>query len=221
MAGHSSCDCADVSKQKKALVQHSWNLNLVARSIVIIAILLGIAKSTIPEKLVQLVGTPDILHWIPSILYIICSLIVVMTSRYALIGTCCIPNMQLRGDELQKIIDKADISMQNRIYARRDEMAKRLSTAITFQTISYDLDDTVNKIDYSQFEKFHDFLEKTYPLVHKHLEKIVINKYSLVYKWQGSDATQKPYLLTAHQDVVPCPDLHKWNVSIKYMFGCL
>lgn len=40
------------------------------------------------------------------------------------------------------------------------------------------------------FEKFHDYLEKTYPLVHKHLQLKKINKFGLVYTWKGNDTSK-------------------------------
>ncbi|KAI0825612.1 hypothetical protein BC629DRAFT_1578335 [Irpex lacteus] len=53
------------------------------------------------------------------------------------------------------------------------------------------------------FGKLHEFLETKFPQVHTTLKKTVVNSYSLVYHWQGSDDSLKPLLLTAHQDVVP------------------
>lgn len=67
------------------------------------------------------------------------------------------------------------------------------------------------------FADFHEYLERRFPLVcvlqtlwrasheysihlsHKHLLKNTTNLYALVYHWQGSDASLKPILLTAHQ----------------------
>ena len=39
----------------------------------------------------------------------------------------------------------------------------------------------------------------------------VINQYSLLYEWKGTDPSLQPYLLAAHLDVVPTPDLHLWQ----------
>lgn len=78
------------------------------------------------------------------------------------------------------------------------------------------------------FEKFHDYLEKTYPLVHKHLQLKKINKFGLVYTWKGSDTSKKPIMLTAHQDVVPVPHetIDQWTFPPfeggfdgKYLYG--
>ncbi|KAA8917764.1 hypothetical protein TRICI_000072 [Trichomonascus ciferrii] len=51
--------------------------------------------------------------------------------------------------------------------------------------------------------KFHEFLQKAFPLVHKRLKKELVNKYGLLYTWEGSDKSLKPIILMAHQDVVP------------------
>lgn len=78
------------------------------------------------------------------------------------------------------------------------------------------------------FEKFHDYLEKTYPLVHKHLQLKKINKFGLVYTWKGKDTSKKPIVLTAHQDVVPVPHetIDQWTFPPfeggfdgKYLYG--
>ncbi|KAG7192352.1 uncharacterized protein KQ657_001750 [Scheffersomyces spartinae] len=55
------------------------------------------------------------------------------------------------------------------------------------------------------FQEFHQYLKKTFPLVHEHLKLETPNKLALVYTWKGSDTSLKPILLTAHQDVVPVP----------------
>jgi carboxypeptidase PM20D1 len=61
-------------------------------------------------------------------------------------------------------------------------------------------------VDYSTFLGLHEFLQKSFPLVHSKLEKKVINEYGLLFIWKGSDAGKKPVLLMAHQDVVPAAD---------------
>jgi carboxypeptidase PM20D1 len=81
-----------------------------------------------------------------------------------------------------------------------DEVANRLSGALKFKTVSYE---DQSKYDYQQFTLFQEYLEKTFPLVHAKLEKKLINKYSVLYIWKGSDANKEPALFIAHQDVVP------------------
>ncbi|KAI5832984.1 carboxypeptidase S [Schizophyllum commune Tattone D] len=55
------------------------------------------------------------------------------------------------------------------------------------------------------FYKFHEYLQKEYPLVHSKFSRATVNTFGLVYSWPGSDPSLKPILLTAHQDVVPVP----------------
>lgn len=81
-----------------------------------------------------------------------------------------------------------------------DRAVEHISGAIQIPTISYpDLD----MVDWSQFEKFHAFLDESYPLIAKNLEKEVISNASLLYRWKGTDPTLDPIALLAHQDVVP------------------
>ena len=64
--------------------------------------------------------------------------------------------------------------------------------------------------DLSQFYRFHEELEKLFPLIHEKLEKTALNG-TLIYYWKGSDATLLPILLMGHQDVVPATD-EGWSV---------
>jgi carboxypeptidase PM20D1 len=89
-------------------------------------------------------------------------------------------------------------------------IAQRLSNAITFQTISYQ---DPARFDAESFHSFHAFLETSFPEVHASLTKEVVNNFSLLYTWQGSDTHLEPILLMAHQDVVPVnPETEKgWD----------
>ena len=64
--------------------------------------------------------------------------------------------------------------------------------------------------DLSQFYRFHEELEKLFPLIHEKLEKTVLNG-TLIYYWKGSDAMLLPVLFMGHQDVVPATD-EGWSV---------
>lgn len=77
---------------------------------------------------------------------------------------------------------------------------EHLSKAISIPTISYP--DKAD-IDFSQFEKFHKFLEEAFPLIHKNLTKEVVQEASLIYRWKGTRDDLDPIALLAHQDVVP------------------
>ncbi len=81
-----------------------------------------------------------------------------------------------------------------------DRALEHLSAAIQIPTISTD-DDT--RFNSAPFKTFIRLLERTYPLCDSLLSKTVINRYALLYRWQGRDTTLNPILLTAHYDVVP------------------
>jgi hypothetical protein len=79
-----------------------------------------------------------------------------------------------------------DRAAYDRIVQRTDEMAERLGAAIRFPTISLDKseeNDAEAKFDDSAILGLHKFLIAEFPLVHKHLKRTVVNKYSLVYEW--------------------------------------
>ena len=80
------------------------------------------------------------------------------------------------------------------------DIAKHLSGAIKFKTVS---NPDADKTDWAEFEKFRNYLVKTYPKIHEVLEKEVISEHSLLYKWSGKDTGKKPLALLSHMDVVP------------------
>ena len=76
--------------------------------------------------------------------------------------------------------------------------------------------------DLSQFYRFHQELEKLFPLIHEKLEKTVLNG-TLLYRWKGADQKKLPILFMGHQDVVPASD-EGWSVpaySGAVKDGCL
>lgn len=84
--------------------------------------------------------------------------------------------------------------------------------AINIKTISYG---DLSQIDTTQFLAFHDYLEKTYPLVHQNLKREKVAHFSLLYTWEGKDSKLKPTILMAHQDVVPIEEATQkmWTVD--------
>ncbi|AQZ15310.1 hypothetical protein BZL39_I00530 [Zygosaccharomyces parabailii] len=56
---------------------------------------------------------------------------------------------------------------------------------------------------FKYFFEFHDYLEKSYPLVYEQLTVEKVNELGLLYTWKGSNTSLQPILLMAHQDVVP------------------
>lgn len=76
----------------------------------------------------------------------------------------------------------------------------RLQQAVRIRTVS----DMVNaQANAAEFLKFHRHLETSFPLLHAQLKRETISDYTLLYRWEGRDATAKPILLMAHMDVVP------------------
>jgi carboxypeptidase PM20D1 len=82
-----------------------------------------------------------------------------------------------------------------------DEKAagESLAVAIRAKTVSSHDDATLNA---DQFKALHAHLQSRYPKLHAALQREVIADLSLLYTWPGSDASAKPILLLAHQDVV-------------------
>ncbi len=79
------------------------------------------------------------------------------------------------------------------------ELAANLAAAIRFKTVSYQAS---NGKQNQQFSGFIDWVIATYPEVNEALELTLVNQ-SMLYKWQGSDDTLQPILITGHYDVVP------------------
>ncbi|KAL7928304.1 carboxypeptidase S [Trichoderma chlorosporum] len=63
------------------------------------------------------------------------------------------------------------------------------------------------------FDKIPKVLEENYPLIYEKAWVETINRFGLVYTFEGSDTSLAPILLTAHQDVVPVENetLNEWE----------
>lgn len=82
----------------------------------------------------------------------------------------------------------------------KNELAAGLAQAIAFKTVSSaELED----FNYQPFRAFHGYLEARFPLTFSRLVQEKIGPASLLFRWQGQDASAAPVLLLAHQDVVP------------------
>ncbi|HMJ69411.1 MAG TPA: M20 family peptidase [Cyclobacteriaceae bacterium] len=84
--------------------------------------------------------------------------------------------------------------------------------SIKFKTIS---STDPSLVDTSAFMEFHRYLKNSYPLIHEKLSLKTIANFSLLYKWEGSDVSLAPYVLMAHQDVVPIEEASRnlWTVD--------
>lgn len=76
---------------------------------------------------------------------------------------------------------------------------QRLAQALRFRTVSGE--GAAAKPE--ELLAFHQYLQQSFPKVHSVLNRELVNDYSLLYTWKGSDASLAPVLLMAHMDVVP------------------
>ncbi len=86
------------------------------------------------------------------------------------------------------------------LYGKNDSASIHLSKAIQIKTVSFG--DTL-AIDTAEFIKFKHFIETTYPLTHKLLNRQIFNEFSYVFTWKGKNSGLQPYVLMGHMDVVP------------------
>lgn len=101
--------------------------------------------------------------------------------------------------------------------AELDTAAEKLGAMVQIPTVSKREDE-----DLRQFYALHAVLEEKFPLLHRHLEKNVLQG-TLLYRWKGRDPGKKPILFMGHQDVVPASD-EFWRVpaySGAVVDGCL
>jgi carboxypeptidase PM20D1 len=91
-----------------------------------------------------------------------------------------------------------------------DKAVDTFSKAIQIVTISKDYPAAVTP---EPFLAFHQHLVDSFPNVHRVASREIINDYSLVYKFAGSDESLKPILYMGHMDVVPVDEdtLGKWS----------
>ncbi|MCB0777808.1 MAG: M20/M25/M40 family metallo-hydrolase [Chitinophagaceae bacterium] len=87
-------------------------------------------------------------------------------------------------------------------HSNEDALA-RLSGALKIKTIS---SSSPADFDSASFIQLRIFLENNFPMVHTVLERFEVNRFGYIYKWAGVDKDLAPYVLMAHQDVVPAED---------------
>jgi carboxypeptidase PM20D1 len=75
-----------------------------------------------------------------------------------------------------------------------------MSVAIQFKTETPNDD---YQFDTATFMNYRKFIENTYPLIHKNLQRTIIDSFNYIYEWKGTDPSILPMVLMAHYDVVP------------------
>ena len=119
------------------------------------------------------------------------------------------PNRQLSTSSIR--LPASHAAAATYFTSRKDVACQRLSEAIAIPTISHD---DLTRVDHNHLLQLHALLERSFPLVHKHLNRTVVNTHSLLYTWlpaQPSSSAALPILLLAHLDVVPAPDAEHWR----------
>lgn len=115
---------------------------------------------------------------------------VVLTVVYVLFTTFSATSRQIQVAAIETPVLEADI-------------LKNFSKAIQIQTVS---PEDMKDFDSIQFVKFNEFIDTTYPLADSLLQHEIINDFSHLYYWEGSDTSLDPVILMGHLDVVPVID---------------
>ncbi len=79
-------------------------------------------------------------------------------------------------------------------------IAARLSQAIRFRTVSHQ---QAEDFEAEQFTGFIEWVRSKYPEVNAGMSLTMAGAYTMLYRWEGSDPSLAPVLLTGHYDVVP------------------
>ena len=78
-------------------------------------------------------------------------------------------------------------------------LAQRLGGALRIPTVSRE----GQPVAAAELQALHAYLRTTFPALHAALKVETVGELSLLYTWPGKDPAIPPYLLLAHQDVVP------------------
>jgi carboxypeptidase PM20D1 len=79
------------------------------------------------------------------------------------------------------------------------QLAQRLAGALRIKTISQE----GQPVAAAELRALHAYLREQFPALHAALQLEMVGELSLLYTWPGQDPSARPYLLLAHQDVVP------------------
>ena len=115
-------------------------------------------------------------------------------------------------DSMKASDDHLRSSKEFSLDASLKKQVERLSAAVKCPTESFDDNGDVDEDPrWRTFDGFHDTLKDLFPLLHSHAALQKVNRYGLVYTFQGVSRSLRPILLTAHQDVVPASSISKWT----------
>ncbi|WVW85411.1 hypothetical protein I302_107449 [Kwoniella bestiolae CBS 10118] len=90
------------------------------------------------------------------------------------------------------------------VVGKKNRLIHWLSDAVKVNTETFDDFGKVGEDDrWDKFDEFHKYLEKAFPLVHKHLKRTPAYTHAVLFEWEGTDPSLKPLLLTGHSDTVP------------------
>lgn len=98
--------------------------------------------------------------------------------------------------------DPTPLPAQARLQFNLERVAARVGEAIAMPTVSVQAEPGA-AFDSAPWQELHQWLERTYPLIHATLRREKLADWTLVYLWAGADPTLPPIVLMAHQDVVP------------------
>ncbi|WWC63504.1 uncharacterized protein I303_106107 [Kwoniella dejecticola CBS 10117] len=90
------------------------------------------------------------------------------------------------------------------VVGEKERIIDWLAGAVRVNTETFDDFGKVGEDDrWDKFYKFTEYVEESFPLVHKHLKRTPLYTHAALYEWEGSDPSLKPLLLTGHSDTVP------------------
>jgi carboxypeptidase PM20D1 len=181
-----------------------------------------------------------LLPWLPNGTLLT---LILLTVSYLFIRAYTCESFQLSNAELTNLSQSSvQFEWNVKGQRDRLQFAQRLGQAIRIRTVSHDRPEKKEESEgkeatvpaaapaasasssepirqstfSSAFLELHQLFQRNYPLVHQHLELTLINNYSLLYRWRSNAPTSKrmrPFLLTAHLDVVPATDGHLWSAD--------
>lgn len=90
-----------------------------------------------------------------------------------------------------------------------EQTAQRLSSIITFPTVSHKNPEETN---WNIFTQQAQWIEETYPLIHNRLSKQTFKEHSMLFTWNPpTQSSNNPILLMAHLDVVDGGISDEWK----------